>query len=112
MSAVDLSIIQATRRGDRARFTCAHPKLTVQEKWGQAAIRQWFFDPPLLAERPRLHRAPANYLRLRARRLAIDGLRGIAFIRRILLRGMPGAGELLGKVGSASARDGALKLRC
>ena len=103
--------VQATRRAERAPFTCAHPKLTVQEKWGQAAIRQWFFDPPLLAERPRLHRAPANYLRLRARRLAIDGMRGIAHIR-MLLRGLPCAGELLGKVGSASARDGALKLRC
>jgi len=49
--------VQATRRGERSPFTCSHPKLTVQEKWGEAAIRRWFFDPPLLVARPCLRRA-------------------------------------------------------
>jgi len=95
--------VQATRRGERAPFTCTHPTLTVQEKWGQAAIRRWFFDPDLLAEQPRLHRAPGDYLRLRARRLAKDGLRGIAQMR-ILFRGLPHAQKLLHEVGPATTR--------
>ena len=102
--------VQATRRGERASFTCTHPSLTVQEKWGQAAIRRWFFDPDLLAERPRLNRSPGDYLRLRARRLAKDGLRGVALMR-ILFRGLPHAQELFNKVGPATTREGPLRGR-
>ncbi len=90
--------VQATRRGERTPFTCVHPRLTVQEKWGEGAIRRWFFDPPLLMERPRLHRAPAAYLRGRARRLAIDCRRALALVG-ILFHGLPRAEDLLSKVG-------------
>ena len=90
--------VQATRRGERSPFTCTHPKLTVQEKWGEAAIRRWFFDPPLLLARPRFHRAPAAYLRGRTRRLARDCRRALAVVW-ILFRGLPRAEELLSKVG-------------
>jgi hypothetical protein len=93
--------VQATRRGERSPFTCSHPKLTVQEKWGEAAIRRWFFDPPLLAARPRFHRAPTAYLRGRARRLAVDCRRALALVG-ILVRGLPRAEELLSKMGQAS----------
>ena len=96
--------VQATRRGERSPFTCSHPRLTVQEKWGEAALHRWFFDPPLLTERPTLRRDPAEYLRGRARRLAIDGRRGMALIG-ILFRGLPRAGELLTKVGRETGRD-------
>lgn len=90
--------VQATRRGERSPFTCTHPRLTVQEKWGEAAIRRWFFDPPLLVGHPRLLRAPRRYLRARARRFAVDARRGINQVR-ILFRGFPSAAELLAKVG-------------
>jgi GT2 family glycosyltransferase len=90
--------VQATRRGERTPFTCMHPRLTVQEKWGEGAIRRWFFDPPLLMARPRFHRAPAAYLRGRARRLAIDSRRALALVG-ILFHGLPRADDLLSKVG-------------
>jgi GT2 family glycosyltransferase len=90
--------VQATRRGERSPFTCIHPRLTVQEKWGEEAIRRWFFDPPLLVGRPRLLRAPGHYLRARATRFALDARRGIDHMR-ILFRGFPSAAELLAKVG-------------
>ena len=96
--------VQATRRGERAPFTCAHPKLTVQEKWGQSAIRRWFFDPAILADRPRLHRAPGDYLRGRARRLGVDARRAITHLG-ISLRGLPDASGLLAKVGAGTTRD-------
>ena len=96
--------VQATRRGERAPFTCTHPTLAVQEKWGQPAIRRWFFDPGILADRPRLHRAPADYLRARARRLGIDARRGIVLLT-ILFRGLPDARELLAGVGRETARN-------
>ena len=96
--------VQATRRGKRTPFTCTHPSLTVQEKWGQPAIRRWFFDPAILADRPRLRRAPADYLRARARRLGIDAWRGITSLG-ILFRGLPDARRLLAKVGPGTARD-------
>ena len=95
--------VQATRRGERSPFTCSHPKLTVQEKWGEAAIRRWFFDPSLLVARPCLRRAPAAYLRTRVRRLGIDCRRGLALIG-ILFRGLPGAEDLLAKVGRDTQR--------
>jgi glycosyltransferase involved in cell wall biosynthesis len=88
--------VQATRRGERAPFTCTHPRLTVQEKWGEAAIRRWFFDPPLLAP-PRLCSAPAAYLRARALRFSKDVGRTIGAIR-VLACGMPGAEDLLATV--------------
>ena len=94
--------VQATRRGERSPFTCRHPRLTVQEKWGEAAIRRWFFDPPLLAP-PRLLAAPAAYLRARARRLGKD-LDRTAGALRILARGFPGAEELLAAVARESQR--------
>jgi glycosyltransferase involved in cell wall biosynthesis len=90
--------VQATRRGERTPFTCTHPRLTIQEKWGEGAIRRWFFDPPLLMARPRFHRAPAAYLRGRARRLAIDGRRALALVG-VLFHGLPRAEDLLSKVG-------------
>jgi GT2 family glycosyltransferase len=96
--------VQATRRGERIPFTCTHPTLTVQEKWGEAAIRRWFFDPPLLTERPMLHRAPADYFRDRAKRLAIDWRRGLALLG-ILVRGFPDAEELLAKVGPQTEQN-------
>lgn len=90
--------VQATRRGERSPFTCTHPSLTVQEKWGQSAIHRWFFEPAILADRPRLHRAPAEYLRARARRLGIDVRRAISR-SAMLFRGLPDARELLARVG-------------
>jgi glycosyltransferase involved in cell wall biosynthesis len=93
--------VQATRRGERSPFTCVHPRLTVQEKWGEAAIRRWFFDPPLLVARPRFHRAPAAYLRNRAGRLARDCRRALT-LAGILFRGLPRAEDLLSKVGQGS----------
>jgi glycosyltransferase involved in cell wall biosynthesis len=94
--------VQATRRGERAPFTCRHPKLTVQEKWGEAAIRGWFFDPPLLAP-PRLRAAPAAYLRARSRRLGKDLDRTASTLRR-LARGFPGPEALLAAVAEESQR--------
>lgn len=102
--------VQATRRGERASFTCTHPSLTVQEKWGHVALRRWFFDPDLLAERPRLHRAPGDYLRRRARRLARDGSRAVGLMR-MLFRGLPTADELLAKARPDTARRAALPSR-
>jgi GT2 family glycosyltransferase len=84
--------VQATRRGERAPFTCAHPRLAVQEKWGETAIRRWFFDPPLLAP-PRLRTEPAAYLNVRARRIGKDLRRTIGDIR-LCARGLPGPEEL------------------
>jgi len=88
--------VQATRRGERAPFTCTHPRLTVQEKWGEAAIRRWFFDPPLLVP-PRFRSAPAAYLSARALRLGKDLRRSLGAIR-LLARGFPGAEDLLAAV--------------
>jgi glycosyltransferase involved in cell wall biosynthesis len=88
--------VQATRRGERAPFTCTHPRLTVQEKWGEAAIRRWFFDPPLLAP-PRLREAPAAYLGVRARRFGKDVRRTIGDLR-MLGRGFPSPDGLLAAV--------------
>lgn len=103
--------VQATRRGERASFTCTHPTLTVQAKWGQAAIRRWFFDPALLAERPRLHRAPADYLKGRATRFGIDARRGLNLLR-VHFRGLADPNELLDLVAAATARrEGSLSLR-
>ena len=96
--------VQATRRGERAPFTCTHPTLTVQEKWGQPAIQRWFFDPAILAERPRLLLAPAGYLAARARRVGLDARRGITLIS-MLFRGLPDAGELLAQVGREGGRS-------
>jgi glycosyltransferase involved in cell wall biosynthesis len=90
--------VQATRRGERTPFTCTHPRLTVQEKWGEAAIRRWFFDPSLLVARPRFHRDPVAYLQDRARRLTIVCRRALALVG-ILFRGLPRAEDLLSKVG-------------
>lgn len=90
--------VQATRRGECTPFTCTHPRLTVQEKWGEAAIRRWFFDPSLLVARPCFRRAPVAYLQGRARRLAIDCRRALALVG-ILFRGLPRAEDLLAKVG-------------
>ena len=89
--------VQATRRSEGAIFTCAHPTLTVQEKWGQPAIRRWFFNPALLAERPTFRRAPADYLRRRVARLSIEARRGIRHVT-ILCRGLPEATELLAQL--------------
>ncbi len=96
--------VQATRRGERTPFTCIHPRLTVQEKWGDTALRRWFFDPPLLAERPQLHREPAQYLQARARRLAIDARRGMGLLG-VLFRGLPRADEFLAEVERDTGRD-------
>ena len=90
--------VQATRRGERTPFTCTHPRLTVQEKWGEAAIRRWFFDPSLLVARPCFRRDPVAYLQGRARRLSIDCRRAVALVG-ILFRGLPRAEDLLSKVG-------------
>jgi glycosyltransferase involved in cell wall biosynthesis len=92
--------VQATRRGERTPFTCTHPTLTVQEKWGEAAIRRWFFDPPLLAP-ARFMGAPASYLRARALRFGKDVRRTVGSIK-VLARGFPGAEDLL----AAVAREG------
>jgi glycosyltransferase involved in cell wall biosynthesis len=88
--------VQATRRGERAPFTCTHPRLTVQEKWGEAAIRRWFFDPPLLVP-PQLRSAPAAYLAGRALRFGKD-LRRSLRDAKLLACGFPGAEELLAAV--------------
>lgn len=85
--------VQATRRGERAPFTCTHPRVTVQEKWGEAGIRRWFFDAPLLAP-PRLSREPATYLGVRARRIRKDIRRTVGDIG-MLARGFPGPEEFL-----------------
>jgi hypothetical protein len=88
--------VQATRRGERAPFTCTHPRLTVQEKWGEAAIRRWFFDPPLLAP-ARLLGTPASYLRSRALRLGKDVRRAVGAVK-VLACGLPEAESLLSRV--------------
>jgi len=93
--------VQATRRSERSPFTCSHPKLTAQEKWGETAIRRWFFDPSLLVARPRFHHAPIAYLRRRARRLTTDCRRALALVG-ILFRGLPSAEDLLSKMGQGS----------
>jgi hypothetical protein len=72
----------------------------VQEKWGEAAIRRWFFDPPLLAP-ARFMGAPASYLRARALRFGKDVRRTVGSIK-VLARGFPGAEDLL----AAVAREG------
>ncbi len=95
--------VQATRRGERSAFTCSHPRLTVQEKWGEAVIRRWFFDPPLLVRRPPFHRAPAEYLRVRARRLAKELRRAMTSIN-ILCFGLPGPEDFLAMVGREMGR--------
>ncbi len=95
--------VQATRRGERAPFTCAHPRLTVQEKWGEAAIRRWFFDPPLLAP-PRFAGAPAAYLGARAARLRKDMARTMGAIK-VLACGFPDADELLACVARERVPD-------
>jgi hypothetical protein len=91
--------VQATRRGERAPFTCTHPRVTVQEKWGEAAIRRWFFDPPLLAP-PRLRSEPAAYVSARAGRIGKDVRRTIGDIK-MLARGFPGPDDLLAAVARA-----------
>ncbi len=96
--------VQATRRGERTPFTCSHPTLDVQEKWGQASIRRWFFDAHILAERPRLLHAPGSYLRFRLKRVTVDSLRGIMFLK-ILFRGLPGVEELLTQVQREAAQS-------
>jgi glycosyltransferase involved in cell wall biosynthesis len=88
--------VQATRRGERAPFTCTHPRLTVQEKWGEAAIRRWFFDPSLLVP-PRLRSAPVVYLAGRALRFGKD-LRRSLRDAKLLACEFPGAEELLAAV--------------
>jgi glycosyltransferase involved in cell wall biosynthesis len=88
--------VQATRRGERNPFTCTHPRLTVQEKWGDAGIRRWFFDPPLLAP-ARLRSAPASYLRARALRLGKDARRAVGAVK-VLACGFPDAENLLSMV--------------
>jgi GT2 family glycosyltransferase len=88
--------VQATRRGERAPFSCTHPRLTVQEKWGEAAIRRWFFDPPLLVP-PRLRSAPVAYLAGRVLRLGKDLRRSLRDAKRFAC-GFPGAEELLAAV--------------
>ncbi len=95
--------VQATRRGERAPFTCTHPKLTIQEKWEETALRSWFFNPPLLLPRPKLHRTPVTYLRTRARRAAIDGSRAMSLIHMWLF-GFPGAEVLLNQVDKEALR--------
>jgi hypothetical protein len=92
--------VQATRRGERTPFTCTHPTLTVQEKWGEAAIRRWFFDPPLLAP-ARFMGAPASYLRARALRFEKDVRRTVGAVK-VRVCGFPGAEDLL----AAVAREG------
>lgn len=84
--------VQATRRGERAPFTCTHPRVTVQGKWGEAAIRRWFFDPPLLAP-PRFWAEPLAYAHLRARRIGKDLRRTVEHMT-LLARGLPGSAEL------------------
>ena len=91
-------------RSSHAPFTCAHPILGVQEKWGQPAITRWFFDPWILAERPRLRRAPVDFLWARTRRLGIDARRGAALFR-MLFRGLPDASELVTRVGRETGRS-------
>lgn len=93
--------VQATRRGECSPFTCNHPKLTVQEKWGEAAIRRWFFDPALLVGHPSFLRAPVQYLRARARRFAVEAGRGVA-LAKLLFRGFPSPEELLARVARES----------
>jgi len=94
--------VQATRLAERATFTCTHPTLGVEEKWGGAAIAHSFFDPSLLSPRPRLHRAPLAYLRNRARRLVIEGSRAVA-LARIAVFGLPSPQALLAEVASEAA---------
>lgn len=96
--------VQATRRGERSPFTCSHPKLTVQEKWGETAIRRWFFDPSILVSRPCFHRDPVAYLRARARRFAVDTGRGVA-LTKMLFRGIPNPEKLLARVARESGGD-------
>ena len=96
--------VQATRRGERAPFTCIHPKLTVQEKWEETALRRLFFDPPLLLAPPKLHQTPVTYLRTRARRAVKDGFRALSLMHMWLF-GFPGAETLLNQVDKDSAPD-------
>jgi len=95
--------VQATRRGERAPFTCTHPKLTVQEKWEETALRRLFFDPPLLLAPPKLHQTPVTYLRTRARRAVKDSFRALSLMHMRLF-GFPGAETLLNQVDKEALR--------
>ena len=95
--------VQATRRGERAPFTCTHPKLAVQEKWEETALRRLFFDPPLLLAPPKLHQTPVEYLLTRARRAVKDGHRALSLMHMRLF-GFPGAKTLLNQVDKEALR--------
>jgi GT2 family glycosyltransferase len=86
--------VRATLDAERAPFTCTHPRLSLEEKWGRAAIQRWWSDPEQVAERPRLARSPAAYLRFRWSRLQRQGRRA-ALRLRAHLGGLPGPEDLL-----------------
>lgn len=86
--------VRATVRGERAAFTCTHPRLSLEQKWGRTAIQRWWSDPEQVADRPRLGRAPGAYLRFRWSRLQRQWRRAVLRVRAHL-GGFPGPECLL-----------------
>jgi len=86
--------VRATVREERAAFTCTHPRLSLEEKWGRTAIQRWWSDPEQVADRPRLGRTPAAYLRFRWSRLQRQSRRAALRVRAHF-GGLPGPERLL-----------------
>lgn len=81
--------VRATAKRERIAFTCTHPRLSLEEKWGRAAIQRWWSDPEQVADRPRVTRAPTAYLHFRWGRLQRQW-------RRVALRVLAEVGSLPG----------------
>ncbi|MBI4381012.1 MAG: glycosyltransferase family 2 protein [candidate division NC10 bacterium] len=95
--------IRATVKGGRVPFTCRHPRLAVEEKWGRAAVQRMWSDPEQVADRPRLFRAPVAFLRRRAARTLAKGRRAMVLARTRLV-GPPGPEELLAFLRAEAAK--------
>ena len=80
--------IRATAKTERAPFTCQHPRLSVEDKWGRAVVQRLWSDPEQVANRPRLLRNPAAYLRRRAQR-TLAKWRRVTGLARARLVGLP-----------------------
>lgn len=86
--------VRATAGGERAAFTCTHPRLSLEEKWGRAAIQRWWSDSEQVTDRPCFTRSPGAYLRFRWGRLQRQGRRAVLRLRAHL-GVLPGPEDLL-----------------
>lgn len=85
--------IRATVKSEGLRFTCTHPRLSVEEKWGRPALQRLWSDPEEVRDRPRLCRAPVAFLRRRVLRTLAKGRKAVALARSRLFD-LPGPEEL------------------